>query len=82
MLLSVVEEDLPQLIKNSLTVLELTDCNYTISSTYENRNDKILLLNLDEKFEILKTDDKPIEDNLIKIIDILHDNFLDDNKKT
>jgi hypothetical protein len=46
--------------------------DYIVTSSDENRQDKIILMNLHEKFEIFKEEDSPVEEKLVRILMSLH----------
>lgn len=46
--------------------------DYIISSTDEYRQDKLVLMNEKEMFEIFKEETKPIEEKLVKLLISLH----------
>ena len=67
-----LHQDETLLTEKSKNFIKNDKVDYIITSSDESRQDKVILMNINEKFEIFKEEAKPVEEKLIKMLVSLH----------
>jgi phosphopantothenate-cysteine ligase len=67
-----LETDEEKLIDKSIKAIEKCLSDYVVANLLQTRYDRVLIMNKDEKYEILKNDCQFIEENIVAKISELH----------